>query len=58
MIEKFIEAISSNEYFKENLRKDKPVLMLERLPKQVDPTNPNKDFVIFTLECYFQEREY
>jgi hypothetical protein len=58
MVEKFIEAITSHTYFQQHLRKDKPILMLERLPKQVDPTNPKKEFVIFTLECYFQDRDY
>jgi hypothetical protein len=58
MVEKFIEAIASYSYFRQHLRKDKPILMLERLPKQIDPTNPDKDFVIFTIECYFQDRDY
>lgn len=54
--EKFIEAITSYPYFEKNLRKTDPVLLKNRLPRQVDPLDNTKTFTLFTLECFFAER--
>ena len=54
--EQFMEAIASVPYFRQNLRKDDPILLKSRLPRQVDPSDPTKSFNLFTIECVFQER--
>jgi len=54
--DRFIESISSDPYFSAHLVKDNPVVLRERLPPQVDPLNPARSFVLFTLECFFSER--
>jgi len=54
--DKFIERITSQPYFARHLIKDSPVVLRERLPPQVDPLNPARSFVLFTIECFFSER--
>lgn len=54
--DKFIEAIAAQPYFHDHLRPVKPVLLKERQPSQIDPQDPTKDFILFTIECYFLEK--
>ena len=54
--DKFIERITSLPYFKNNLRKKEPVLLKNRLLRQVDPLDPVKVFTLFTIECVYPER--
>jgi hypothetical protein len=54
--DRFIETISSLPYFKNNLRKKEPVLLKNRLLRQVDPLDPNRIFTLFTIECVYPER--
>jgi len=55
-MDKFIEAISAQPYFAGCLRKLAPVELKERMPATVDPTDPSKTLVLFTIECHFAER--
>lgn len=55
-MDKFIEAITAQPYFAGRLRKQAPVELKERLPATVDPTDPSKTLVLFTIECHFAER--
>jgi Tfp pilus assembly PilM family ATPase len=54
--DKFIETIASLPYFKGSLRKKEPVLLKNRLLRQVDPLDPNRIFTLFTIECVYPER--
>jgi len=54
--DKFIETIGSLPYFKSSLRKKEPVLLKNRLLRQVDPLDPNRIFTLFTIECVYPER--
>lgn len=55
-MDKFIESIAAQPYFAGCLRKQSPVELKERQPTMVDPTDPSKTLVLFTIECYFAER--
>ena len=56
-IDRLIEEIVRNPYFRERLRADQPpVLLKDMQPRQVDPGNPNRTFALFTIECYCTER--
>jgi Tfp pilus assembly PilM family ATPase len=54
--DKFIEQIAALPYFKNNLRKKEPVMLKNRLLRQVDPLDPTKTFTLFTIECVYPER--
>lgn len=54
--DRFIEAIAANPYFRNSLRKENPVRLLDRGAPQVDPLNPSKTFIMFTIECSYPER--
>ena len=54
--DKFIEQIAALPYFKANLRKKEPVMLKNRLLRQVDPLDPTKTFTLFTIECVYPER--
>jgi hypothetical protein len=54
--DKFIESIASLPHFKGSLRKKEPVLLKNRLLRQVDPLDPNRIFTLFTIECVYPER--
>lgn len=54
--EKFMETIARHPYFASHLRKTDPVLLKERSASQVDPIDPTKSFVLFTIECVFAEK--
>ena len=53
--EKFIESLAGQDYFKERLRKEDPVLLRERMPQQLDPLNGTNRFIPFSIECVFKE---
>jgi type IV pilus assembly protein PilM len=53
---KFIETIAAQPYFAGRLRKQNPVELKERQPTTVDPTDPTKTLVLFTIDCHFAER--
>jgi type IV pilus assembly protein PilM len=55
-MDKFIETITAQPYFAGRLRKQDPVELKERLPTTVDPTDPTKTLILFTIECHFAER--
>ncbi len=55
-VDQFIEAISKQSYFREHLRAVNPVVLVQRLPPQVDPLDPAKTFIRFTVECCFRDR--
>ena len=52
----FIETIASLPYFKSSLRKKEPILLKNRLLRQVDPLDPTRIFTLFTIECVYPER--
>ena len=55
-IDRLIEEIVRNPYFKERLRAELPVQLKDLEQRQVDPGDPNRSFELFTIECYFAER--
>lgn len=54
--EQFVQAISTNAYFKEKLKRAGGIRLKDRLPPRVDPFDPEKVFIPFTIECVFQEK--
>lgn len=50
--EKFMESIKANPWFQKHLRKNEPIRLKDRLAPQVDPADPTKTFILFTVECY------
>jgi type IV pilus assembly protein PilM len=56
--DQFMDALARDPYFQEALRKENPVTLKERLPPQIDPTNPSKSFVLFTILCAYPERSF
>ncbi len=50
--EKFMETIKANSWFQKHLRKNEPIRLKDRLAPQVDPADPAKTFILFTVECY------
>jgi len=57
MADLFIETLASHEYFTANLRPKDSIRLVERSPRQVDPLNPNRTFILFTIECYYNEKQ-
>ena len=55
-LDKLVETIAAHPYFKARLRAVDPVLLKSLQPRQVDPTDLNKTFVHFTIECTFADR--
>lgn len=58
MADLFIETLASHEYFAANLRPKDSIRLVERSPRQVDPFNPNRSFILFTVECYYAEKQF
>jgi Tfp pilus assembly PilM family ATPase len=54
--EKFIEKIISVPHFKQQLRKQEPVVLRNHMARQVDPLDPSKTFNLFTIECMYPDR--
>ena len=57
-IDKLVETISGHPYFKQYLRPTDPILLKDLPRRQVDPTDPNKAFQFFTIECIYSDRVY
>jgi hypothetical protein len=55
-LDRLVEAISNQPYFKANLRGVDPVLLKDLQPRQVDPSKPDRTFGLFTVECTFADR--
>lgn len=54
--EKFIEKIATVPYFKQQLRKEEPVVLRNHMARQVDPLDPSKTFNLFTIECMYPDK--
>ena len=54
--QKFIEALASTPYFKENLRKGDGIRLKEVGNPMLDP-NSRRSFVLFTIECNYPDKE-
>lgn len=52
--EKLMETISADPWFEANLRPVERVRMKDRFAPQVDPSDPSKTFILFTVDCYFE----
>jgi Tfp pilus assembly PilM family ATPase/uncharacterized protein (DUF1778 family) len=52
----FMDQIANQRYFQTTLRKVDPVTLKSRVPRQVDPLNPNIVYTLFTIECAYAER--
>jgi Tfp pilus assembly PilM family ATPase/uncharacterized protein (DUF1778 family) len=52
----FMDQIANQGYFQAHLRKVDPVTLKSRMPRQVDPLNPNTVYTLFTIECSYAER--
>lgn len=55
-VDRFIEAIGSQAYFRQNLREVNPVVLISRLPPQADPVDPSRTFTLFTVQCVYRDR--
>jgi hypothetical protein len=56
LLDKLVETMTAHPYFKGKLRAVDPVLLKDLQPRQVDPGDPNKTFVQFSIECTFADR--
>ncbi len=54
--EKFIDKLSKHPYFQAHFREVDPVVLISRLPPQIDPMDPDRVFSVFTLECVFRDQ--
>jgi hypothetical protein len=50
------QGILQHPYFKERLRPHKPLELDSRQRRQSDPLDPDREFSLFTLQCFFEER--
>jgi len=55
-MDRFIETVSSHPFFTNALRREQPVSLANLQPRQVDPADPSKSFLLFTTECVYSER--
>ncbi|MBI3882275.1 MAG: hypothetical protein HY301_19735 [Verrucomicrobia bacterium] len=55
---KLISELVSTKAFAEQLRKKDPVTLKERLPSQPDPADPGRNYIPFTIECRFLEKQH
>ena len=56
VVDQFIESIGKQPYFRENLREVNPIVLVNRLPPQVDPMDTDRTFTLFTVECIYRDR--
>jgi hypothetical protein len=49
--DRFIDAISSNPYFKQRLPGANAVILKQRSTRQADTANPALSFALVTIEC-------
>ena len=54
-LKQFRAALASFPYFSEHLRKVDGVKLIDLSPVQTDPAEPDRPFVLFTLECLYPE---
>ncbi len=54
---KFISAISTAAVFQAGLRKVDGVTLKDRMPPQPDSTDPTKNYILFSIECRYPEKE-
>lgn len=54
--DKFIKALTELPWFRDNLSLGQSVRLKERGAEQVDPTDPTRTFILFTVECLFPEK--
>ncbi len=55
-VEQFIASVTTNSYFKTQLRKVNPIILRDRLSRQVDPLDTSRSFIPIIIECVFEER--
>ena len=54
--EKFMDALGNSPWFKATLRSEDPIRLKESQAPQVDPSDPNKITILFTIECYAERK--
>lgn len=54
--ENFMNALENSPWFRENLRSQEPIRLKESQAAQVDPADPNKISIHFTVECYAERK--
>ncbi|MEO6035397.1 MAG: pilus assembly protein PilM [Verrucomicrobiota bacterium] len=54
--EKFMETLTQSPWFKANLRSQDPIRLRETQAAQVDPADPNRISILFTVECYAERK--
>jgi hypothetical protein len=54
--ESFMEAVAASPWFKANLRAEEPVRLIESQAPLVDPSDPSKVTILFTVECYAEHK--
>jgi hypothetical protein len=54
-LKKFRDTIATFPYFSEHLRKVDGVKLIDLSPVQTDPAEPDRPFVLFTLQCQYPE---
>jgi type IV pilus assembly protein PilM len=54
--ESLMDQIAASPWFKANLRAEDPIRLKESQAPMVDPTDPNKMTILFTVECYAEQK--
>lgn len=54
--ERFVQSLENHPYFREKLKRTGGIRLKDRLPSRVDPFDPTRTFIPFTIECQFQDR--
>lgn len=54
--EKFMGALAASPWFKANLRAEEPIRLKESQAPIVDPVDPSKMTIFFTVECYAERK--
>lgn len=54
--EKLMETLAQSPWFKANLRSQDPIRLRENQAAQIDPADPNKISILFTVECYAERK--
>jgi hypothetical protein len=57
-VSRLIDSILGHAYFRERLKAEEPVNLIEVQSQQVDPADPTRRFQMFTIECRFVERVF
>ncbi len=56
-LNRLTESLARSPFFRERLRAEQGVLLKGLQSRQVDPSNPDRTFEFFTIECTFADRE-